>query len=310
MQGKRPKLIIICGPTGIGKTSVAITLAAAFNGEIVSADSMQIYQLMDIGTAKPTANEVKTVPHHLIDFLPPDKPFDAVHFEQVARQAIEDIHHRQKKAFLVGGTGFYIKTLIHGLFDATPSDSAIRNRLKQEAARSGTKVLYDRLWSHDPITAQKLHENDTYRIVRALEVFEATGMPISQHQRAHQFQKNAYACVKIGLTMDREMLYGRINQRVDDMIQRGLLGEVKMLLEKGYPSSLKSMQSIGYRHMADFLENRISWEEAVRTFKRDTRRYAKRQWTWFRADPKINWMTPDQTEDMAILIQGFLDENG
>lgn len=303
---KKPKIVIICGPTGIGKTSTAIDLAKTFHGEIVSADSMQIYRFMDIGTAKPTQSEIAHVPHHLIDFLTPDMPYDAVLFEKHARRAIEDILRRQRRPFIVGGTGFYIKALVHGLFDATPSDKAIRTRLKNEAARRGNKALYDRLLTCDPKTAQKLHINDTYRIVRALEVFEATGVPMSEHQRAHQFQKNAYECLKLGLTMDRESLYERINTRVDTMIQAGLLAEVKMLMEKGYSPSLKSMQSLGYRHMADYLEDRLSWEEAVQTLKRDTRRYAKRQWTWFRGDNEITWVAPHQIEKMTAFVHDFL----
>ena len=161
----------------------------------------------------------------------------------------------------------------------------------------------------DPETAQKLHVNDTYRIVRALEVFELTGMPISQHQSSHQFQEKAYHCLKIGLTMDRKALYERINNRVNAMVQSGLLGEVKRLLERGYPSSLKSMQSIGYRHMADFLEGRLTWQETVRTLQRDTRRYAKRQLTWFGSDDDIHWLEPNQTEEMTNLVKSFVNHD-
>ncbi len=303
---KKPKIVIICGPTGIGKTTTAIRLAKAFQGEIVSADSMQIYQFMDIGTAKPTEDEIACAPHHLINILTPDMPYDAVLFEKHARQAIEKIHRQNRLPFIVGGTGFYIKALVHGLFDATPSDSNIRSRLKKEAVQLGAKTLYERLIARDPETAKKIHINDTYRIVRALEVYEVTGVPISHHQRDHQFRESAFRCLKFGLTMDRNALYERIDARVDAMIREGLLDEVKMLLQKGYPSSLKSMQSIGYRHMADFLENRLTWEEAVRILKRDTRRYAKRQMTWFRSDAEMNWLAPHQIDEMKDFVREFL----
>jgi tRNA dimethylallyltransferase len=306
---KKPKIVIMCGPTGVGKTATAIELATAFQGEIVSADSMQIYRWMDIGTAKATEDEKARVPHHLIDILTPDMPYDAVLFEKHARQAIEKIHRQSRLPFIVGGTGFYIKALVYGLFDAAPSDTAIRTRLKKEAVQLGANVLYERLIALDPETVKKIHTNDTYRIVRALEVYEVTGVPISQHQQSHRFQENAYDCLKIGLTMDRKALYERINTRVDTMIQEGLLGEVKTLIESGYPSSLKSMQSIGYRHMADYFEDRLSWEEAVRTLKRDTRRYAKRQLTWFRSDAEVHWLAPRQIEEMKELVGGFLRKN-
>ncbi len=305
MQSLKPQIIVICGPTGIGKTSTAIRLAEKFHGEIVSADSMQIYQLMDIGTAKPTESEKAQVPHHLVDVVAPDMPYDAVNFKQQASAIIREIQGRGRLPFIVGGTGFYIKALLYGLFDTKSRDMAIRNRLKKLAV-SDAPALYQRLAKCDPETAKRLHVNDTYRVIRALEVYEVTGIPISQHQKNHRFQKSAYKSLKIGLILDRETLYGRINERVATMLQLGLLDEVKMLLEKGYAPSLKSMQSIGYRHMADFLEGRLSWEEAVRTLKRDTRRYAKRQLTWFRQDAEITWVSPLEIEKMEKMVKHFL----
>lgn len=307
-DGQKPPIIIICGPTGIGKTATAITLASGFSGEIINADSMQIYRQMNIGTAKPTPEETARVAHHLIDIVDPDEPYDAAAFEQAAHRQIQGLCRRQIRPFVVGGTGFYIKALIYGLCDAIPTAPVIRDRLREEADNAGAPALHQRLSACDPEIADKIHPNDAFRIIRALEVFEITGRPLSSHQQAHRFRNPAFSVLKIGLHMDRTTLYERIDRRVDAMIAAGLPEEVRTLLDKGYPASLKSMQSIGYRHMADFLEGRLTWEEALRTLKRDTRRYAKRQMTWFGADPDIHWMGPDQIEPMRALIHAFLSK--
>ena len=202
-----PPVIIVCGPTGVGKTAAAIALARRYNGEIVGADSMQVYQFMDIGTAKPSPEERAEVPHHLIDFLPPDDPFDAAQYETAAREVIETLHARGRLPIVAGGTGFYIKALTQGLFDALPSDPDVRERLKREAETLGAAALHQRLSENDPITAEKLHANDTYRVLRALEVFETTGIPISRHRDGHQFQDRPFRMLKIGLTLPREALY-------------------------------------------------------------------------------------------------------
>lgn len=299
-------MIIICGPTGIGKTSVAIKIAREVNGEIVSADSMQIYNYMDIGTAKPTPEEQSQVRHHIIDIVDPDENFDAAKFTHRAHEKIAELHTRGIAPLVVGGTGLYIKALTHGLFDARTVDLNIRKRLNQEAAIFGTAFLHNRLAACDPDASDRIHPNDTYRIVRALEMVEATGKTISKHQQDHGFTDKRYRVIKIGLKTERKALYDRINQRVDAMIEKGLVDEVKDLLNRGYAENLKSMQSIGYRHMADFLKGRLSWDEALRTLKRDTRRYAKRQMTWFNADSEIVWKEPDQTEDITIRVKDFL----
>jgi tRNA dimethylallyltransferase len=303
----KPKIIMICGATGIGKTATAISLAAEFNGEIISADSMQIYRHMDIGTAKPAREEMTRVPHHMIDIIDPDKPFDAVSYEKMASALILSIYRRHRIPFVVGGTGFYIKALIHGLCDAIPSRPEIRKRLQAESISAGADGLYQRLLACDPETASKLHENDTYRIIRALEVYEITGKKLSSLHQAHRFAHSAFTYLKIGLQMDRKELYERIDQRVDAMMAAGLLAEVQGLLTSGYVSSLNAMQAIGYRHMADFLEGRQPLDEAVRTLKRDTRRYAKRQLTWFSRDADIHWIKPDQLDAMRHLIRAFMD---
>ena len=306
---KKPKLIVICGPTGIGKTATAIEIAEVFNAEIIGADSMQIYRQMDIGTAKPTAAEQARIPHHMIDIIDPDAPFDAVRFAELARATAAQLHDRGIIPLVVGGTGLYIKTFLYGMFKSDPVDSKIRERLKKEANEQGADFLYQRLKQCDPITAGKLHPNDTYRILRALETFEATGKPISEYQNTHAFSEQPYDALKIGLNMDRELLYERINARVDAMMAAGFVDEVRKLLDAGYAADLKSMQSIGYRHIVDYLKGRLTLEECVRTLKRDHRRYAKRQLTWFGADDEIIWKQPGQVQDIKILVNEFLNKS-
>ncbi len=305
----KPKAIIICGPTGIGKTSFAIQLATSFQGEIIGADSMQIYRHMDIGTAKPTPVERSMVPHHMLDIVDPDEPFDAETYATLSLSIVMALQARQVLPFVVGGTGLYIKSLIYGLFDARPRDEEIRIRLKQEAEKEGAGVLFDRLKQIDPVTARKLHGNDIYRIVRALEVYETSGSPISDYQQRHRFQKSRLTTLKFGLHMDRDQLYDRIDERVDMMIHAGLLDEVRRLRESGYSGELKSMQSIGYRHMFDFLDGRMDWPETIRILKRDTRRYAKRQMTWFRADREIVWVDPVVSREVVDTIGEFLSSS-
>jgi len=305
---EKPKIVIICGPTGIGKTSVAIDIAGSVNGEIISADSMQIYKYMDIGTAKPTIEEQSRVRHHLIDIVDPDENFDAAKFSKRAHEKIAELYTRGIAPLLVGGTGLYIKALAHGLFDADAANLDIRKRLKKEAVISGTGVLHKRLTACDPDAAGRIHPNDTYRIIRALEMVEATGKTISKHQEDHGFTDKRYVVIKIGLKMERKVLYDRINKRVDAMIEKGLVDEVKCLLDRGYSENLKSMQSIGYRHIVDFIKGRLSWDETLRTIKRDTRRYAKRQMTWFNADPEIVWANPNNVEDIMLRVKDFYHE--
>ncbi len=304
----KPKAIILCGPTGIGKTSFAIQLARSFQGEIIGADSMQIYRHMDIGTAKPTPAERSMVPHHMVDIIDPDVSFDAESYATLSLPIVMALQARQVVPLVVGGTGLYIKSLIYGLFGAQPRDEKIRIRLKQKLEKEGAEVLFERLKQVDPVAARKLHVNDTYRIIRALEVYETAGVPISVYQQRHRFQESRLTTLKFGLHMERDRLYERIDQRVDMMIQAGLLDEVRRLREAGYSGALKSMQSIGYRHMGDFLEGRMDWPETIRTLKRDTRRYAKRQITWFKTDREIVWVDPVVSEDVKNRIQKFLSD--
>jgi tRNA dimethylallyltransferase len=304
----KPKIIIVCGPTGIGKTTVAIDLAQHFEGQIIGADSMQVYKYMDIGTAKPTAEEQTRVVHHMVDFVEPDESFDAAQYATRARAKIIELNQQHITPFVVGGTGLYIKALLYGLFDETASDPEIRDRLKAEAGAHGIQCLYERLSRMDPETANRLHPNDTYRILRALEVIESTGQAISKHHKMHGFFDPSFESLKIGLNLDRALLYERINCRVDAMISAGFLDEVKDLLARGYSANLKPMQSIGYRHMVDYIEGRLSWAECVRTMKRDHRRYAKRQLTWFGADAEIIWKAPGQMEVLKLSVENFMSE--
>ncbi len=302
----KPKIVVICGPTGIGKTSAAIETTKVFDGEIISADSMQIYRYMDIGTAKQTLDEQAQVVHHMVNILEPDEPFNAAKFAAKAHDIILSLHRKGCIPFIVGGTGLYIKALVHGLFHTEPEDQDVRNRLKKREEELGAGYLYKRLTRIDPETAERLHSNDMLRIIRALEIYEITGRTISEFHQKHNFSDRPYSTLKIGLHMERELLYERINQRVDEMIIAGVLDEVKELLEKGYSPGLKSMQSIGYRHMVDFIQGKVTWDDTIRILKRDTRRYAKRQLTWFKADSEIVWVEPGDLKKNQRLVEEFL----
>jgi tRNA dimethylallyltransferase len=308
-QSSPPKIIVICGPTGIGKTAAGIAACRVFKGQIISADSMQVYRHMDIGTAKPTAAEQRRVRHHLIDVVDPDQPFDAARFSKMARTAADQLLADGCLPFVVGGTGLYIKSMLHGLFKAQSPSEDVRRSIRDEAERLGPAVLHKRLEKLDPSTARRLHPNDTYRIVRALETIRSSGKRISQFQKAHRFGETTYSALKIGLEIDRVRLYRRIDDRVDKMIAAGLLEEVESLLTRGYGEDLKAMQSIGYRHMVDYLKGRLTWDESVRTLKRDTRRFAKRQFTWFKADPQIRWTSPGDVPALYPQIKKFLNNS-
>jgi len=300
------KIITICGPTGIGKTGFAIALAKSCNAEIIGADSMQIYKYMDIGTAKPDAAELAQAPHHLVDFLDPARDFNAGQYAQMAAQKIIDITRKGRVPIIAGGTGLYIRALLYGLFRSSPVCEKTLARLTRTAQEKGSAYLHQQLQACDFAAAQKIHPHDSFRIIRALEIFQATGTPISQMQKEHNSNASRYKRLTIGLFMDRHALYERINLRVDAMIREGLLAEVKNLVEKGYSLDLKSMQSIGYRHMGWFLKNELDFDRAVSLLKRDTRRYAKRQFTWFRKEPGIIWLKPSQIARAKTLAKEFL----
>lgn len=307
-HSQKTRIVVICGPTGIGKTTAAIRLAGQFRGQIVGADSMQIYRHMDIGTAKPTAAEQAAVVHHMIDVVDPDAPFDAARYASMATDCIHRLREGALLPVVAGGTGFYIKALLFGLFDARPPDPQIRQRFENQADTEGTSGLFDALKRSDPESAARIHPNDRFRIIRALETLESTGRPISDLQQRHGFAEKRFETFKIGLEIARDKLYASINQRVETMIAIGLLEEVQSLLARGYGAELKSMQSIGYRHMVDYLADKTPWDETVTLMKRDTRRYAKRQFTWFKSDPEIVWSTPENVERLVPAIEAFLEK--
>jgi tRNA dimethylallyltransferase len=281
-------IVVILGPTGVGKTDVGVLAAEATGAEIISADSMQVYRTMDTGTAKPTPEQLARVPFHLIDVADPDEQFNAARFQTLASRAMQSIQARGKRVFIVGGTGLYIRALLSGFSLASPpTDSNVRERLQAEADSDCLNVLYERLQTIDPVAAERIHPNDAVRIIRALEVFGLTGQPISKQQSRQTFDQPV---LKFGLELPRALLYERIERRVDTMLSAGFLQEVEALLAKGYPASLSSMKSLGYRHLSDYLQGKCSYEEAVDLLKRDTRRFAKRQMTWFRREPDVLWL--------------------
>lgn len=298
-------MAVLVGPTAVGKTQVALNLARPLKAEIVNADSLQVYRELNIGTAKPSFKERALVPHHLVDVADPPEAYDAARYCRQGRAALAGLHRRGVPPLIVGGTGLYIKALLYGLFDDRSPPGGVRHRLRQELTSLGLSGLYQRLKYLDPAAAGRLNPQDTYRILRALEVMEATGRPLSALQAAHRFQDCPYQILKLGLTLPREELYRRIGQRVDAMLAAGWLEEARGLLSR-YPPDLKPLKALGYRHLIAFLQGRWAWEEAITLLKRDTRRYAKRQLTWFRADPEIKWFDPSQIEEMRHCLEGFL----
>jgi len=300
----KPRVAALVGATAAGKTALALALAQSFGAEIVNADSLQVYRELDIGTAKPTQKERALVPHHLIDVADPPEPYDAARYCREGREVLTDLERRGVPPLVVGGTGLYLKALLSGLFAEGEPQAGVRERLRREMGALGLPALYARLLHLDPATAARLHPHDTYRIIRALEVMEATGRPLSQFIAAHRFKDAPYEVLKLGLMLPREELYRKIDARVQLMLEAGWLEEVKDLLTR-YPPTLKPLQALGYRHLINYLTGRWSWEEALTYLARDTRRYAKRQLTWFSSDPEIRWYNPDQTEAMAAVLAEF-----
>ncbi len=302
----KPSVIILVGPTGVGKTRMALKMAGLFGGEIVSADSLQVYRGMDIGTAKPTMEERQTVPHHLIDVADPDQPFDVSRYCDLAHGVIARLHKEKKPVFVVGGTGLYVRALLGGLIAGPGADESLRETLRDEMKRLGKSHLYEKLRMQDDRAAARINPNDGVRIIRALEVLELTGRSIVDHQQEHRFRERPYEVIKMGLMLDKTVLKSRIEDRTDRMIDVGFVDEVRRLLAMGYSRSLKPMQSLGYRHICAFLAGEGDLEGAVRLIKRDTYRYAKRQMTWFTADREISWLAPDDFDAAAGKIRFFL----
>jgi len=297
-----PSVIAVVGPTASGKTSLAIRLAERLDTEIISADSMQFYRGMAIGTAAPTADELARVKHHFVGFLEPSEDFSAGTFETLAREVVCELNAAGKTAVVAGGAGLYVSALIDGLFPGPGKDETIRERLRDEAEEHGAPLLYARLKAVDPAYAETINHNDLRRIVRALEVYELTGQPLSGLHREHRENADVLEAVQVALDLPRDALYARINARVDRMIAQGLIEEVQSLLDNGYAEHIERLRSLGYREMAAHLHGKCTLDEAIEQMKQNTRRYAKRQLTWFRGDPRIHWLAAgeDRPEDAVI----------
>jgi tRNA dimethylallyltransferase len=286
----KPRVLVICGPTASGKSALALELAGRLDGEISSADSLRVYRGMDIGTAKPSTEERARIPHHLIDIADPDQPFSAADFAEAADAAIRDISSRGRRPIVAGGTGLYIRALLKGLVDSPGGADDFRQALHEEAGRLGNGALLERLRRVDPELAERLHPNNLPRIIRALEVHHLTGIPLSRYQQDHGFSGRRYRNLQTGIRVGRPLLYSRIDQRVDRMLEQGLMQEVRHLMNAGYGPESKAMRSIGYKEMTAHLAGECSLDEAIRLIKRNTRHYAKRQMTWFNADQDILWL--------------------
>lgn len=287
---KKPLLVIV-GPTASGKTDVSVEIALQLNGEVVSADSMLVYKNMDIGTAKPTLEERQGVPHHLIDVIQPYEEFSVAQYQQLAEQVIADIHRRNKLPVVVGGTGLYVRAVMdHYNFDVPGEDPELRQQLLRISSERGNLWLHQQLAAVDPAAAENIHHNNVRRVIRALEVYKLTGRLFSDMKQA-DYQTNAkYHAAIFGITHRREVLYQRINMRVDHMLDAGLIQEVEGLIKQGIKRSSTAMQGLGYKEIAAYLGGEMSLDAAVELLKRDTRRYAKRQFTWFKRDPRIHWV--------------------
>ncbi|MBR5349435.1 MAG: tRNA (adenosine(37)-N6)-dimethylallyltransferase MiaA [Lachnospiraceae bacterium] len=290
MMDKRP-LIVLTGPTAAGKTELSLRVAERYGCEIISADSMQVYKYMDIGSAKIGADEMRGIRHHLIDVLMPEEEFSVYRFVQMAKQAIDEIYGRGKIPLVVGGTGFYIRALLYDAeFTEESADNELRARLEALAEEIGPEALHERLIEVDPESAKIIHPNNVKRVIRALEFYEQNARPISEHNEEQRAKESPYDFCYFVLNMDRAALYDRIEQRVDQMVKQGLKAEVERLRAMGYSRELVSMQGLGYKEYLDHLNGEISEEEAIYRIKRDTRHFAKRQLTWFRRERDVIWL--------------------
>jgi tRNA dimethylallyltransferase len=302
---------VITGPTGSGKTNLAVTLARELNTEIISADSRQVYKYLNIGTAKPTKAEVKRIRHHLIDHINPLNNFNAGMFVEEAERIIFKLHSWNKIPVVVGGTGLYIKSLIDGIIDSVDTNQELREELLEKRKQFGNDYLYEKLKNVDPVSAEKILPQNWKRVIRALEVFYISGKPLWQHFN-EQSRKSDHTFFQFGLEWDRKILYKRIESRVDLMIENGLVDEVRFLIKEGYSKEINALNTVGYKEIISYLENEISLEKAVELIKRNTRRYAKRQITWFKADKRIEWISIERESDISnaskYIMQKVLNE--
>ena len=294
-------LIVVAGPTASGKTSLAIDIAKTLDGEIVCADSMQIYKYMDIGTAKATRDEQAQCPHHLMDIVEPDCEFSVADYTELAHKTISDIVSRGKTPIMCGGTGLYIDSVVNDVeFGEFENDYTLRRELEELAKKEGSQRLIDMLSEFDPLSAKKLHPNNLKRIIRAIEFYKVSGIPISEHQHMTKLKESRYNAVEFIIDRERYELYDRINRRVDIMMDEGLADEVKTLMDRGYSPKLNSMQGIGYKELIAYFEGKSTLDEAVDAIKQNSRRYAKRQLTWFRRNENIHWLSPDNALEEAL----------
>jgi tRNA dimethylallyltransferase len=306
MEKDLARLIIISGPTCSGKSALAVELAIMLGGEIINVDSMQVYRGMDIGTAKLPQSERKEIPHHLIDIIDPDQEFNAALFLSHALPIIEDLNEKAIPIIVVGGTGLYIKALLGGLFKCAPAQRQLRQKLWEECEVKGLPFLYQRLAKLDKEAAQNIHPMDRIRIIRALEVIHSTGCAFSELTKKHKFSERRFTALHLCLDVERQCLYERINSRTLSMIDSGLIHEVEGLIVMGYSPELKPMKAISYRHIVGYLKGSWDLEEAIGLIQRDTRRYAKRQITWFRANPEVIWVNPDDTSEIINMVMAFI----
>lgn len=292
---KKEPLIILTGPTAVGKTKLSISLAKAIDGEIISADSMQVYRGMDIGSAKIKKEEMQGVPHYLIDVLEPQEEFHVVKFQQMAKEAMQKIRAKGKIPIVVGGTGFYIQALLYDIdFTENEKDDAYRRQLEQLAKEKGAAYLHDMLRQVDEKSAEEIHENNVKRVIRALEFYHQTGKKISEHNEEERGKESSYDFCYFVLNDERQKLYERIDRRIDEMVEEGLIEEVCTLKAQGFTRDMVSMQGLGYKEILDYLDGKTTLEEAIYILKRDTRHFAKRQITWFRRERDVIWVEKEQ----------------
>lgn len=304
---KKGKMIVLTGPTAVGKTALSIALAKEIGGEIISADSMQVYRYMDIGSAKISKEEMQGVPHHLIDVLDPSEEFHVYRFQQMAKEAVNEIYQKGHIPIVAGGTGFYIQALLYDIDFSTEEDhTALRAELEKTAAERGSAYLHEQLKEIDPVSAQEIHPNNQKRIIRALEFYRLNGAKISDHNQMQRQKEAAYDFRYFVLNDDRARLYQRIEERVDEMLEKGLLNEVKRLKEMGYQRDLVSMQGLGYKELLSHLAGECTLDEAIYLIKRNTRRFAKRQLTWFKRERNIIWLEKNTINNNLREILSFL----
>ncbi|WP_026907554.1 tRNA (adenosine(37)-N6)-dimethylallyltransferase MiaA [Paucisalibacillus globulus] len=308
----KQKVIVIVGPTAVGKTRLSIEVAKKFNGEIISGDSMQVYKGMDIGTAKIKEEETEGIPHHMIDLKSPNEEFSARDFQYYVQKYIKEISARNHIPIIVGGSGLYIQAVLHDYnFSNEKRDDALTKNLEAEMEQFGIEHLFKRLKAIDPIQAEKIHPNNNRRVIRALEIYQKTGLTMTEYQK-QQAGESPYESMLVGLEMDRTLLYNRINKRIEDMVKQGLLEEVKSLIDKGY-TNYQSMKAIGYKELIPYFAGEVSLEDSLEILKRNSRRYAKRQYTWFKNKMDVNWyeLTPltinEKFHDILVDLAGFIE---